>query len=61
MKRFNKALLQEQLNVEEEIEDVLHLYCQQHKEKGGISKKGWEHAVCILIGFVKPSNFTWLR
>ena len=45
--RLNQLLLAEKLNVDEEIEDVIHFYCQQHQENGGISKTGWHHAVTL--------------
>jgi len=47
MYRLNQLLLAEKLNVDEEIEDVIHFYCQQHQENGGISKTGWHHAVTL--------------
>ena len=45
MFRINKLLMNEELEVSEEIEDIVHFYCQQHKKNGGISRKGWKHAV----------------
>ena len=52
MNRINRLLLQEKLNVSETIDDVIHYYCQQHQQDGGISKKGWLHGVTFLYYFV---------
>ena len=36
------------LNVEDEFEDILQIYCKQNIQHGGLSKHAWNTAVTIL-------------